>query len=150
MSLLIPKKKQTLSLQDMAMKRVELGEGNSLRGTSFSSLDNGEQKQLQFTLHFSSYGNHDMSIAASHQQMRVPHVNFPAERMILQPRPTHRVNFPAERIILPRPTQLAAMVRPYVRSRAPRLRWTPDLHRSFVHAVDLLGGEDSDYLNLSL
>ncbi|KAK9936003.1 hypothetical protein M0R45_012870 [Rubus argutus] len=34
------------------------------------------------------------------------------------------------------------MVRPYVRSRAPRLRWTPDLHCSFVHAVDLLGGED--------
>ncbi|ESQ35349.1 hypothetical protein EUTSA_v10008620mg [Eutrema salsugineum] len=32
-------------------------------------------------------------------------------------------------------------VRPYVRSPVPRLRWTPELHRSFVHAVDLLGGE---------
>ena len=34
-------------------------------------------------------------------------------------------------------------VRPYIRSKMPRLRWTPDLHRCFVHAVDRLGGEDS-------
>ncbi|XP_027186622.1 uncharacterized protein [Cicer arietinum] len=34
------------------------------------------------------------------------------------------------------------MVRPYVRSKMPRLRWTPDLHRCFVHAVHRLGGED--------
>ncbi|XP_022142143.1 protein PHOSPHATE STARVATION RESPONSE 1-like isoform X2 [Momordica charantia] len=34
------------------------------------------------------------------------------------------------------------MVRPYVRSKIPRLRWTPDLHRCFVHAVERLGGED--------
>ncbi|KAJ0017655.1 hypothetical protein Pint_09888 [Pistacia integerrima] len=33
-------------------------------------------------------------------------------------------------------------VRPYVRSKMPRLRWTPDLHLCFVHAVELLGGED--------
>ncbi|XP_016479236.1 uncharacterized protein LOC107800559 isoform X1 [Nicotiana tabacum] len=33
-------------------------------------------------------------------------------------------------------------VRPYVRSKMPRLRWTRDLHRSFVHAVERLGGED--------
>ncbi|XP_056863600.1 putative Myb family transcription factor At1g14600 isoform X2 [Raphanus sativus] len=32
-------------------------------------------------------------------------------------------------------------VRPYVRSPVPRLRWTPELHRNFVHAVDLLGGQ---------
>ncbi|KAE8655288.1 Pentatricopeptide repeat-containing protein [Hibiscus syriacus] len=31
-------------------------------------------------------------------------------------------------------------VRPYVRSRMPRLRWTPELHFSFVRAVDILGG----------
>ncbi|KFK33423.1 hypothetical protein AALP_AA5G011100 [Arabis alpina] len=31
-------------------------------------------------------------------------------------------------------------VRPYVRSPVPRLRWTPDLHRCFVNAVDMLGG----------
>ncbi|KAM5569853.1 hypothetical protein ABKV19_017057 [Rosa sericea] len=49
-------------------------------------------------------------------------------------------NLPAER---PRPTgQLTAMVRPYVRSELPRFRWTPHLHRCFVHAVDILGGED--------
>ncbi|THU52263.1 hypothetical protein C4D60_Mb10t02130 [Musa balbisiana] len=33
-------------------------------------------------------------------------------------------------------------VRPYVRSKNPRLRWTPDLHLSFVHAVERLGGKD--------
>jgi len=37
----------------------------------------------------------------------------------------------------------APMVRPYVRSKLPRLRWTPDLHRCFVHAVQRLGGEAS-------
>ncbi|XP_011095220.1 uncharacterized protein LOC105174731 [Sesamum indicum] len=33
-------------------------------------------------------------------------------------------------------------VRPYVRSKMPRLRWTPDLHMRFVHAVERLGGQD--------
>ncbi|KDO78278.1 hypothetical protein CISIN_1g043383mg, partial [Citrus sinensis] len=33
-------------------------------------------------------------------------------------------------------------VRPYVRSKMPRLRWTADLHRSFVHAIERLGGEE--------
>ncbi|KAK9267379.1 hypothetical protein L1049_009804 [Liquidambar formosana] len=33
-------------------------------------------------------------------------------------------------------------VRPYIRSKMPRLRWTPDLHHCFVHAVQRLGGED--------
>ncbi|KAJ4878003.1 Homeodomain-like superfamily protein [Raphanus sativus] len=32
-------------------------------------------------------------------------------------------------------------VRPYVRSHVPRLKWTPDLHRCFVNAVDMLGGQ---------
>ncbi|KAE8670154.1 putative Myb family transcription factor [Hibiscus syriacus] len=32
-------------------------------------------------------------------------------------------------------------VRQYVRSKLPRLRWTPDLHLSFVHAVERLGGQ---------
>ncbi|KAF7142909.1 hypothetical protein RHSIM_Rhsim05G0222000 [Rhododendron simsii] len=36
----------------------------------------------------------------------------------------------------------AASVRPYVRSKTPRLRWTPDLHLRFVHAVGRLGGPD--------
>ena len=35
-------------------------------------------------------------------------------------------------------------VRPYVRSKMPRLRWTPDLHLRFVHAVERLGGPDSE------
>ncbi|XP_031398994.1 two-component response regulator ARR10-like isoform X2 [Punica granatum] len=35
-----------------------------------------------------------------------------------------------------------APVRPYVRSKTPRLRWTPALHRSFTHAVESLGGEE--------
>lgn len=34
-------------------------------------------------------------------------------------------------------------VRQYVRSKMPRLRWTPDLHLSFVNAVERLGGQES-------
>ncbi|KAG5069185.1 hypothetical protein JHK85_001562 [Glycine max] len=33
-------------------------------------------------------------------------------------------------------------IRPYVRSKMPRLRWTPDLHLRFVHAVQRLGGQE--------
>nr|QSD99761.1 MYB family transcription factor [Melilotus albus] len=33
-------------------------------------------------------------------------------------------------------------VRQYVRSKMPRLRWTPDLHHSFMHAVERLGGQE--------
>lgn len=39
--------------------------------------------------------------------------------------------------------QKKSSVRPYVRSKMPRLRWTPDLHLRFVHAVEKLGGQDS-------
>lgn len=35
-------------------------------------------------------------------------------------------------------------VRQYVRSKMPRLRWTPDLHLSFVHAIERLGGQESN------
>lgn len=34
-------------------------------------------------------------------------------------------------------------VRPYIRSKTPRLRWTPELHRRFILAVERLGGQDS-------
>ncbi|CAI0443780.1 unnamed protein product [Linum tenue] len=33
-------------------------------------------------------------------------------------------------------------VRKYNRSKMPRLRWTPDLHLCFLHAVERLGGQD--------
>ncbi|XP_051128889.1 myb family transcription factor PHL8-like [Andrographis paniculata] len=33
-------------------------------------------------------------------------------------------------------------VRPYLRSKMPRLRWTPDLHLSFIHAIQRLGGQE--------
>lgn len=36
-------------------------------------------------------------------------------------------------------------VRQYIRSKMPRLRWTPELHRAFVHAVEQLGGQDSKF-----
>lgn len=36
-------------------------------------------------------------------------------------------------------------VRPYVRSKMPRLRWTPELHLRFIHAVERLGGQDSKF-----
>ncbi|KAL2475152.1 HTH myb-type domain-containing protein [Abeliophyllum distichum] len=32
-------------------------------------------------------------------------------------------------------------VRRYIRSKIPRLRWTPDLHLSFVRAIERLGGQ---------
>jgi hypothetical protein len=41
-------------------------------------------------------------------------------------------------------------VRPYVRSKMPRLRWTPDLHLRFIHAVEKLGGHDSEFLRYLL
>lgn len=37
-------------------------------------------------------------------------------------------------------------VRPYVRSKNPRLRWTPELHLRFIHAVEKLGGQESKQL----
>lgn len=40
-------------------------------------------------------------------------------------------------------------VRPYVRSKMVRLRWTPDLHRRFVQAVERLGGPDRKFLEFS-
>ncbi|GAB2282458.1 hypothetical protein Dimus_017001 [Dionaea muscipula] len=33
-------------------------------------------------------------------------------------------------------------VRQYIRSKVPRLRWTPDLHHCFIHAIERLGGQD--------
>lgn len=39
-------------------------------------------------------------------------------------------------------------VRQYIRSKMPRLRWTPDLHLSFVHAVERLGGQESKFHSL--
>ncbi|CDP13985.1 unnamed protein product [Coffea canephora] len=33
-------------------------------------------------------------------------------------------------------------VRQYIRSKTPRLRWTPELHLCFIHAVERLGGQD--------
>lgn len=39
-------------------------------------------------------------------------------------------------------------VRQYVRSKLPRLRWTPDLHLSFVHAVERLGGQESKHYSM--
>ena len=41
-------------------------------------------------------------------------------------------------------------VRQYIRSKNPRLRWTPDLHLRFIHAVERLGGQESQYFNLIL
>lgn len=41
-------------------------------------------------------------------------------------------------------------VRQYVRSKMPRLRWTPELHHSFVHAVERLGGQESECLLINL
>jgi len=42
--------------------------------------------------------------------------------------------------------QRVPTVRQYNRSKLPRLRWTPNLHMAFVHAVERLGGQESKYL----
>lgn len=34
-------------------------------------------------------------------------------------------------------------VRPYMRSKVPRLRWTPDLHLCFLQAIDRLSSQQS-------
>ncbi|MBA0748167.1 hypothetical protein Gogos_005015 [Gossypium gossypioides] len=47
-----------------------------------------------------------------------------------------------DNLLLPEISLKSPIVRPYVRSKMPRLRWTPDLHQCFVHAVERLGGED--------
>lgn len=36
----------------------------------------------------------------------------------------------------------ASTVRQYIRSKMPRLRWTPNLHMCFVQAVERLGGQE--------
>ncbi|GJM88205.1 hypothetical protein PR202_ga04238 [Eleusine coracana subsp. coracana] len=41
-----------------------------------------------------------------------------------------------------RKTSSSSSVRPYVRSKNPRLRWTPELHLCFLRAVERLGGQD--------
>ena len=38
-------------------------------------------------------------------------------------------------------------VRQYIRSKVPRLRWTPELHHCFVHAIERLGGHHSKFLS---
>jgi len=43
-----------------------------------------------------------------------------------------------------RPTAGGGAVRQYLRSKMPRLRWTADLHHCFVHAVERLGGQESE------
>jgi hypothetical protein len=49
-----------------------------------------------------------------------------------------------------RRTSSSSSVRPYIRSKNPRLRWTPELHLSFVRAVDRLGGQDRKQSDLSI
>ena len=39
-------------------------------------------------------------------------------------------------------------VRQYVRSKMPRLRWTPELHHTFVNAIERLGGQESKFYKL--
>ncbi|KAJ0806438.1 putative transcription factor MYB-HB-like family [Helianthus annuus] len=40
-------------------------------------------------------------------------------------------------------TDTTTRVRQYLRSKMPRLRWTPELHHAFVRVVKRLGGQES-------
>ncbi|KAL5730008.1 hypothetical protein ACHQM5_002887 [Ranunculus cassubicifolius] len=44
--------------------------------------------------------------------------------------------------IIPESSFISGSVRSYYRSKTPRLRWTPLLHDTFLHAIHLLGGEE--------
>lgn len=52
-------------------------------------------------------------------------------------------------VLLEDSNERKSTVRQYNRSKMPRLRWTPDLHRSFVLAVERLGGQESNSTNPS-
>ncbi|PQQ02972.1 putative transcription factor KAN4 [Prunus yedoensis var. nudiflora] len=87
---------------------------SSLKGSPSSSVDNGDDDDHQVGQRLVLY--HHLLAAADHHQ-----------RSGLQKKPP--------------PSSSSTPVRPYVRSKMPRLRWTPDLHHCFVHAVERLGGE---------
>lgn len=105
-----------------AMKRFE-GE-SSHKGSSFSSILNEEYLSKSHKgSSFSSFVNEDYLSKSSH-------IMRPSKRHAFEKLPELSLKSPP-------------VVRPYVRSKMPRLRWTPDLHLCFVHAVERLGGEDS-------
>ncbi|KAB2623844.1 hypothetical protein D8674_042476 [Pyrus ussuriensis x Pyrus communis] len=126
-------------MKDQAMKRVEGDDhhhqrSSSLKRSPSSSVDNGDQKPYT-----SSFDDGDgagvtpMRSIALGKQLVVhgyPH-HFPAA-------PSHRQMSGS---LLKSSSSSSVPVRPYVRSNMPRLRWTPDLHRCFVHAVERLGGD---------
>ncbi|KAK9133352.1 hypothetical protein Scep_012880 [Stephania cephalantha] len=57
--------------------------------------------------------------------------------------PITELGLPRLQDIMPESSWIpAGSVRPYCRSKTPRLRWTPDLHDHFLHAIHQLGGED--------
>ncbi|KAM1384882.1 hypothetical protein PS2_036760 [Malus domestica] len=126
-------------MKDQAMKRVEEDDhhhqrSSSLKRSPSSSVDNGDQKP--YTSSFDD-GDGDgvtpMRSTTLGKQLVVdgyPH-HFPAA-------PSHRQMSGS---LLKPSSPSSVPVRPYVRSKMPRLRWTPDLHRCFVHAVERLGGE---------
>ncbi|KAF8671372.1 hypothetical protein HU200_050086 [Digitaria exilis] len=56
--------------------------------------------------------------------------------------PVHRCWFNSSTVELQLDDSSSKRTPPYVRSKNPRLRWTPDLHLCFLRAVDRLGGQD--------
>ncbi|TQD98491.1 hypothetical protein C1H46_015739 [Malus baccata] len=65
---------------------------------------------------------------------RFEHRSYP-EETIYQRTTTTMVTRPTTTVTRPRPT--TTVTRP-----CERLSWTPDLHRKFMRAVEILGGED--------
>ncbi|CAN6552733.1 unnamed protein product [Malus baccata var. baccata] len=119
------------------MERIE-GDDDHHQSSSFlkrspsSSLDNGDQKP-----HSSSFDDGDgvtpnrSTAQGKHLVVHGYHHHFPAPAGHRQMIGSLSKSSPSS----------STRARPYIRSRMPRLRWTPDLHRCFVHAVERLGGE---------
>lgn len=64
------------------------------------------------------------------------------------PDPTH-IQLNLQDGIVPENSFISGSLRSYYRSKAPRLRWTPVLHDHFLHAIRLLGGEESKFYLLN-
>ena len=95
-----------------------------------TSLCHTQEAMKRFEGESSHKGSSFSSLVNEEYLSKSSHIMRPSKRYAIEKLPELSLKSPP-------------VVRPYVRSKMPRLRWTPDLHLCFVHAVERLGGEDS-------